>query len=617
MRARTIKNYVLFEISMKGLTLLLLSPLLNACIQAYLNSRGSQVFYNFDLFKAFFSLPGLLLCLLTALCSLAAVFFEISVTVLLIADFVRGSPRPLRAVLLDGAERLKCLLHPSTLPAAAYFMALLPFVHLGYRNSLIPSLDVPPFILGELQLTSAGTALIAALYAAAQAAFFLLTFAPLYMILKKEPFSRACRNSARLLRKMGPGRFFALAGLYLFYFLLDYFLRLGLGSRLLGIDDFNFYMLRQLVYLNGYRESFVLTIGFAVIASALSVVFIGLLLSLFLREESAVGPKIEPSLYTKGFVRAERAVSCGLRSLRAFAERHRILRLLCLIALALGLMDYFNPAALIHKPYAIGHRGDIYEAENSLPGILSADRYGADYAEIDIQLSKDGIPVVVHDENLGRQAGLDADVPDLTAEELGNVVTSTFRGSAKIPTLREAVETAKSSPGGIGLLIELKPRKGQAREMADKVFSVVEEAGFADRAIYMSMDEEAVSYMQSVRPEYWIGYCIFGAVGSLDISRDADFLAVEESQVNSRFLSVAREVDLPIYVWTMSDTEKMRRYLSMGVSGIIGNCVEDIAPIVRAYREAVPDYAYYYTAEGYPKRAPDGSYANGEAGKID
>lgn len=60
-----------------------------------------------------------------------------------------------------------------------------------------------------------------------------------------------------------------------------------------------------------------------------------------------------------------------------------------------------------------------------------------------------------------------------------------------------------------------------------------------------------------------------------------------------------------------------RRYLSMGVSGIIGNCVKDIAPIVRAYREAVPDYAYYYTAEGYPKRAPDGSYANGEAGKID
>lgn len=43
MRTRTIKNYVLFELSMKGLTLLLLSPLLNACFQAYLGSRGSQV----------------------------------------------------------------------------------------------------------------------------------------------------------------------------------------------------------------------------------------------------------------------------------------------------------------------------------------------------------------------------------------------------------------------------------------------------------------------------------------------------------------------------------------------------------------------------------------------
>lgn len=69
MRTRTIKNNVLFELSMKGLTLLLISPLLNACIQAYLGSRGSQV----DLFQAFLSL-------LAALCCLTAIFFEIAVT---------------------------------------------------------------------------------------------------------------------------------------------------------------------------------------------------------------------------------------------------------------------------------------------------------------------------------------------------------------------------------------------------------------------------------------------------------------------------------------------------------------------------------------------------------
>lgn len=76
MRTRTIRNYVLFELSMKGLTLLLPSPLLNVCIQAYLSSRGSQV----DLFQAFLSLPGLFACLLAALCCLTAIFFEIAVT---------------------------------------------------------------------------------------------------------------------------------------------------------------------------------------------------------------------------------------------------------------------------------------------------------------------------------------------------------------------------------------------------------------------------------------------------------------------------------------------------------------------------------------------------------
>ena len=68
-----------------------------------------------------------------------------------------------------------------------------------------------------------------------------------------------------------------------------------------------------------------------------------------------------------------------------------------------------------------------------MEGILSADRFGADYAEIDVQLSKDGVPVVVHDENLVRLAGVDAEVAELTAAELTQIETSSFRGTAKHP----------------------------------------------------------------------------------------------------------------------------------------------------------------------------------------
>ena len=117
------------------------------------------------------------------------------------------------------------------------------------------------------------------------------------------------------------------------------------------------------------------------------------------------------------------------------------------------------------------------------------------------------------------------------------------------------------------------------------------------------MDAEAVAYLQSIRPEYWIGYCAFGSLGAPDLNPGADFLAVEESLASSRFLNITRDVDLPVYIWSVSNMDKMRKYLASGASGIIGDCVEDIADVVEPYRGRIPDAEYYYSGEDYPKRA--------------
>ena len=93
-----------------------------------------------------------------------------------------------------------------------------------------------------------------------------------------------------------------------------------------------------------------------------------------------------------------------------------------------------------------------------------------------------------------------------------------------------------------------------------------------------------------------------------DLNPNADFLAVEESMASSRFLNIARSVDLPVYVWSVSNMDKMRKYLASGASGIIGDCVEDIADVAGPYRDRIPDYEYYYPGEGYPKRGEDGEY---------
>ena len=101
----------------------------------------------------------------------------------------------------------------------------------------------------------------------------------------------------------------------------------------------------------------------------------------------------------------------------------------------------------------IAHRGLPTEfPENSLPGIEAALEAGADSVEIDIQLTRDGVPVLYHDENMQRLSGIDCSILDLTFSELGQH-SVTFKNeatqeniSAPIPALEELVTLISNWP---------------------------------------------------------------------------------------------------------------------------------------------------------------------------
>lgn len=596
-----LRKYIPFELTMKAAALLLFNPLINGCISLYLNSRGQSAAYNYDLLWGFLTVPGLAVLALVVMAMLLFAAFEAGVTLLLLRDARDRTNRPLAGVMSDAAGRLRALFSPALPLTAAYFLLLLPFERMGYLNSLLPRIEIPAFVLGELQLTHAGVALILAFHALVLAAFYLLIFVPIRMLLGQERFCAACRGSVRMHRALGRRRELRLLAAFLIYWHVLYLLEHNLGSALLEMGDFGLAMIRQAVVSAETRRMIRTTALYVLLSTAMGALFLSYLMRLCEGFPELRAEVPAPARIHRGLARAAKTVR-GLRKRRAARW------IAAAAAVAVAVAIWAKPVALIHKPFIIGHRGDIYAPENSVAGILSADRFGADYAEIDVQLSKDGVPVVVHDENLERLAGLDAEVANLTAAELTGIETSSFCGTANIPTLRQAIEAAQSAPNGVGLLIELKPAAGQAREMADRVVEAVEALGFADRAIYMSMDEEAVAYLQSIRPEYWIGYCVFGSLGMPGLNPDADFLAVEESLASSRFLNIARDVDLPVYIWSVTNMDNMRKYLASGASGIIGDCVEDIADVVKPYRDRIPDYEYYYSGEGYPKRGTDGEY---------
>ncbi|GAB4347780.1 MAG: hypothetical protein Kow006_07880 [Gammaproteobacteria bacterium] len=129
----------------------------------------------------------------------------------------------------------------------------------------------------------------------------------------------------------------------------------------------------------------------------------------------------------------------------------------------------------------VAHRGDrAHFPENTLPALRGAVEAGARYLEFDIQLSADGIPVLLHDRTLERTGGTAHSVFDLTASELQRLEVGEpsrfgerFAG-VTVPTLRQAVALLNASPH-VTALVEIKRHSLEYFGM-DPVLDAVQEA---------------------------------------------------------------------------------------------------------------------------------------------
>ena len=126
--------------------------------------------------------------------------------------------------------------------------------------------------------------------------------------------------------------------------------------------------------------------------------------------------------------------------------------------------------------------------ENTLSAFEAAIEVGADFAELDVQETSDGVVVVLHDRDLMRMAGDPRRISDITFAEarkldLGRRFSPEFAGE-RIPTLAEVIALAR---GKIKLQIELK-YYGKDRGLAAKVAELIRREDFEDQCEVTSLD---------------------------------------------------------------------------------------------------------------------------------
>jgi glycerophosphoryl diester phosphodiesterase len=156
--------------------------------------------------------------------------------------------------------------------------------------------------------------------------------------------------------------------------------------------------------------------------------------------------------------------------------------------------DLLNSAifAILHPMLLFAHRGlhDRKTTENTLEAFRRAVDANTDGIEFDLRMSRDGVPIVIHDENLHRVAGDARRVRDLSAHELQEVV---LRGQGGIPTLND-VTAAIPSPTQLD--IEIKDRDA----IPPLIAKLKTSASLRERVVISSFVSDDLALVRSALP---------------------------------------------------------------------------------------------------------------------
>lgn len=586
-----------FELLWKLVFLFIINPLLRGAYHAYVSTAGLR--FNGGVLWTFASLQGAVLFLALFCAAAWLVFYEYSVIIRVAALCRQGEDFTLGEAMGAALWDLGLLRGWSLAIGSLYYVLLLPMACVGYVSTIVPQVTIPWFIFGEMQKTPLGMAGIVAIYVVLYGVHLLLLFVPVLMTLEHRRFGQAAGESVRLWRRMGwPDRLAMLAVLALWYQLFTEAARYW-RRNLLGNDDFDRYILKYLLYSQAFRKDLLFWLLASLLQAAAMALFLFFLVGALERE----GMLLQPAWSRDGLALWDMLARRSAAWRARWEERLRTQRWRCALgalglAAAAGLVLSCSQPLLVHRPLAIAHRGGTGGVENSLTAVLAAAEAGADCAEIDVQLTKDGVPVLFHDGNLRRMAGRGESVGELTWAELREIPIEDHyfpEAGERIPSLEEVLAALTEGGTDMGLLIELKPAAGTSEALSWAVMELVEDYGFGERAMFMSLDYLCLLPLQERHPEWWTGFCAYSAVGDIDdavFRYGMDFLAVEESLASNRLATQARELNLPVYVWSVYDNERMLQYLEMGISGIISDYPEEAVSVRERYERANPGIEY-------------------------
>ena len=214
--------------------------------------------------------------------------------------------------------------------------------------------------------------------------------------------------------------------------------------------------------------------------------------------------------------------------------------------------------------------------ENTMLAFRKAVEAGADGIELDVQLSKDGVPVVIHDETVDRTTDGTGCVRDLTLAELQALDASAgfagVYGVNRIPTLREYLEFARKAP--IVTNIEMKTGVFEYPGIEGKVCALLREFGLENRVIISSFNHFTILRMREMMPGLKYGF--LSETWIIDAGKYCHAQGVPcyhplFRNLTGEVVAELKQYGLEINTYTVNTPEDVRDLAAKGVDIVIGN----------------------------------------------
>ncbi len=555
--SKNLNKFIGYQLISSLILTLILLPLLKGTFSVLMKSRGFDYIANGLVQKFLVSPQGAIMILISLLIGFMVVLMQLGgLIVLSYQTMLEQKDSRFSDILIYTLKRLKYMFGFDGIIIAIYFILVAPLLDNNLTAGIFSELKVPGFIMQAIESNTLYSVLLVVAVVIVAILATRWMFALHVLLLDESIDKRFLRRSSKVLKKK-----------------LKYILKYTFYSIIIKILAVLLVLVATMIVLS-------LLVWILPMSVETKIIVVISLFFLALSALAAIGVPlsvVEMTILYKKLTGVDKPLDIKVIQTTSRLNKllsNKVFVSLVVLAAIIGTSVYsvVMEESFTFVKYNVdvtAHRGSSFEApENTMSAIIKAVKNGADYVEIDVQLTKDNEIILLHDETFERTSQNLSRPDELTLSEIKSLdaglwFDKSFEGE-KIATLQEVMTYARNK---IKLNIEIKGSQ-YSPDIYNELIELIKLNNFKYDSVITSLNYEDLEAIETKAPYLKTGYIMFVALGDLE-KLNVDFYSVEETNVNESFVEKAHEIGREVHVWTINEKDDMQKMLDFGVDNII------------------------------------------------